>query len=51
MADIIKWANQEGYTLKLTTEEVEELLRLLKQSENSYWQSLESNHFIIENDD
>ena len=51
MADIIQWINKEGYTLKLTLDETEELLRLLKQTENSYWVTLGSKHFIIENDD
>ena len=51
MADIIQWVNKNGYTLKLTSDEVEELLRLLKLTERSNWATLESQHFLIENSD
>ena len=48
-AKVIEWANKQGYTFRLTSEETEELLRLLKQTEGSYWVSLDSEHFRIEN--
>ena len=51
MADIIQWANKQGYTLMLTQGEKDELVRLLHQVWGNPFRPVESEHFRIENDD
>ena len=48
MAEVIEWANREGYTLVLTRDELEELTSLLKGLEGANFFSFSSPHFEIE---
>jgi len=47
---IIQWMNKEGYTLKLTDEEKDELLELLKRVWGRPFRDISGEHFNIEND-
>ena len=49
--EAIKWANEEGLTLKLTRQELEELASLLAQLRYAYFVSFSSEHFEIELDE
>lgn len=49
--EVIDWANGEGFTLKLTREEIEELHRLLQGCLTSYFATQDSKHFQIELDE
>jgi len=48
MMEAIRWANNQGWTLRLTRDELEELTDLLKGLEHSYFVKFGSEHFEIE---
>ena len=51
MAEMLRWGNKDGYTIRLTNEERDELLALLKTTWGKPFRPVESEHFTIENDD
>jgi len=49
--ELVKWANEKGFTFKLTREEIKELHRLLQDCLTSYFVTQDSEHFQIELDE